>query len=64
METEDNNGYTSPPEKIIQDSPIKRRGSSIKVCFVNKCYSVVYSFYMYLENQRFDRTSWRQHKWD
>ncbi|XP_026819249.1 muscle M-line assembly protein unc-89-like [Rhopalosiphum maidis] len=30
METEDNNGYTSPPEKTIQDSPIKRRGSSIK----------------------------------
>jgi len=51
METEESNGYTSPPEKIIQDSPIKRRGSSIKVCFVNKCYSVVNSFYVYLENQ-------------
>lgn len=60
MEIEDNNGYTSPSEKIIQDSPIKRRGSSIKVCFVNKCYSVVNSFYMYLENQRFIGNSWRQ----
>lgn len=63
METEDNNGYTSPPEKTIQDSPIKRRGSSIKVCFVNKCYSVVNSFYVYLENQRFVGNSWRQQNW-
>lgn len=37
IENEDNNGYTSPPEQTIQDSSIKRRGSSIKVCFVNKC---------------------------
>lgn len=44
IENEDNNGYTSPPEKSIQESSIKRRGSSIKVCFVNKCYKVVYSF--------------------
>lgn len=63
METEDNNGYASPPEKIIQDSPIKRRGSSIKVCFVNKLYSVVNSFCIYLENQRFVGNSWRQQNW-
>lgn len=42
IENEDN-GYTSPPEKTIQESSIKRRGSSIKVCFVNKGYKVVYS---------------------
>lgn len=64
IENEESNGFTSPPEKTTQDSPVKRRSSSIKVCFVNMSHTVVYSFDMYLENQWYNwnghgRKDWR-----
>lgn len=48
IENDTGNGLTTSPEKIIQESPVKRRSSSIKVRFVNKCCAKAYSLFLHV----------------